>query len=210
MCHLNGFPGHAVTSRHQRHLGVNLKVGVGHHCADSTLKHHAKLSIAQATFPVGKRPKHSHRVTRCGVLSLLQEGLLPPTSLAARGLIGARKLLIKKLAAEAKPVDRWAERAGFSFGWKPYLTLGFLMFPTFVQRLLDLLAGHGQGNARLTAGSWQSWHGKLLKHVVLLDRHLVDRASKPFNRVMAGLVREKMRYLEILKANQTHHAIVQA
>lgn len=81
-----------------------LKVGVGYHCADRSLKHHAKLSIAQAKFPVTKRTKHSHRVTRYGVLSLL-EGLLPPTSLAKRGLIGARKLLIKKLTAKAKPLD---------------------------------------------------------------------------------------------------------
>lgn len=65
------------------------------------------------------------------------------------------------------------------------------MFPTFVQRVLDLLAGHGQGNARLTVGPW---HGKLLKPMALLDRH-VDRAdawkgtaaSKAFN-IFNGLV----------------------
>jgi hypothetical protein len=85
------------------------------------------------------------------------------------------------------------------FRWKASLTVGFLMFPTFVQRVLDLLAGHGQGNARLTVGPW---HGKLLKHMALLDRHVVDRAdackgtaaSKPFNRVVA--LTEKMRYYE--------------
>lgn len=60
---------------------MNLKVGVGYHSADLSLKHQAKLSIAQTKSPVGKRPKHSHRVTRYGVLSLLQEGLLPPQSL---------------------------------------------------------------------------------------------------------------------------------
>ena len=122
--------------------------------------------------------------------------------------MGARKFLIKNLTAEAKPLDRHAQRAGFSFRWKPSLTGRFLIFPAFVQRVLDLLAGHGRGNARLTVGPW---HSKLLKNMALVDRHVVDRAdakgtvaSKPFKRVVAGFVRtEKMRYCEILKANET-------